>query len=113
MHSNLRITSIKMINTNNNKIPCLHNLVLLRAEFKKKKSLVFAQDPTIRGDFLTLQWNDYQASGNMPGAKCIQIQFKWKKKSVQDLNQVIICQYYYTHKEHTHSHTDEHTPIQA
>lgn len=37
MHSNVRITTIKMIKTNNNKIPCLYNLgVLLRAEFKKQ-----------------------------------------------------------------------------
>lgn len=54
IHSNLRITSIKTIKTNNNKIPRIFIIkeFLLEAEYKKKS--VFAYNHTICGDDLKL-----------------------------------------------------------
>lgn len=73
-----------MIKTKNNKIPCIFIVkFLLEAEFKK---IVFAYNYTICGDGLKVQWNDYQASGDMPGSECTQIQYKLLKKNENLLN---------------------------
>lgn len=75
MNSNLRIRSMKMIKTKNNKTPHIFIVkeLLLEAEFKK---IVFAYNYTICGDGLKVQYNDYQSPSDMPGSECIRIQYK-------------------------------------
>lgn len=61
----------------------LHSQVFIRSRIKK---IVFAYNYTICGDGLKVQWNDYQASGDMPGSECTQIQYKLLKKNENLLN---------------------------
>lgn len=51
-----------------------HSQAFIRSRIKK---IVFAYNYTICGDGLKVQWNDYQASGDIPGSECIWIQYKF------------------------------------